>query len=147
MRLWRRRAAAALSFGVLAALLLASAASGSFTASPSGGPLTLKTATLDSPTGLVATNQCKKNTYDRVHLTWTDPTSPAVAKIEIDRSSDGGVTYGKVKRVNPGGQVTNDTTVAGSTTYFYELVSIRNKWTSAPSNVVSITTLDPVTCR
>ena len=142
----RLRRALALGVAGLAMLVASGAALGAFGASVDAGQLSVQTATLDAPTGLAAKNNCKPNTHNKVKLTWTDSASPAVAGYEIDRSGDGGATFNKVKRVNASKSKMQDNSIAGSTSYEYEIFAYRNKWSSPLSNVVSITTLDPTTC-
>jgi len=142
----RKGRAAAVAVAAVAALAGGGVAVAAFGVSADAGTLTIETATLDAPTNLAASNDCKKNKRNRVVLTWTDSTSPAVTKYEIDRSDDGGVTYTELKRVNPGVETTNDATIADDTTYSYAIFALRNKWTGPDSNVVTITTLALGTC-
>jgi hypothetical protein len=149
MRVSRHKGLAAAAIAaVVAGLSFATAALGAFGASIDAGALTVETATLDAPSGLVAVADCKlgKKPHDRVALSWNASVTPAVQGYEIDRSDDGGFTYSKLKRVPSTNLSPNDASVTGPGTYYYEVWAYNHKWTSTPLGAVSVYVPDPTTC-
>jgi hypothetical protein len=96
---------------------------------------------LERPTQLAAgQGPCVNNRSAAVALSWVPSASSFAAGYAIWRSTAGGA-YQMVGTAGPGSATGwTDTTVAFSTSYAYEVTSLRDGWTSAPAGPVAITT-------
>lgn len=149
MRLWRRRhgAAAALGLATLAALLLAGGALGAWVNTPTGGPESLASATLDAPTGMaVVRGTCVKHASYPLVVSWNASTSPAVAGYEIFQATTSGGPYTSLGTVSAATTSYTDSTTTYNTTYYYVVKSLRNSWRSPASAQASATTYNSI-CR
>ncbi len=100
-----------------------------------------------APTGVVA---AARSTATAVTLSWTDASTDETA-FSVSRSSDGGLswsTIGSVTRsaaqtsaVGGAAIVFNDTTVAGTVAYQYQVQAVNAGGLSLPSNTVSVAAL------
>src|SRR3989441_550086 len=96
-----------------------------------------------SPTGLTATTVSSS----QINLSWTAPIvdggSP-VTGYEIDRSTDGGISWFTIVSNTATTATTySDTGLASATQYTYRVSAINSAGTGSPSNTGSVTTLTP----
>jgi hypothetical protein len=141
MSAWRR-SGVAVAAAVLATLLLAGAALGQFGGQASGGPLSVSSATLDTPGMRDATNiRCNASRRVRIRVRWNASTSPAVQGYDVLRSDTSGGPYTVVGSVPVGTQRYVDTIAAPfGPAYYYVVRATRNGWTSGDSTEASATT-------
>jgi beta-galactosidase len=137
----RTPAVAALALVTLATTVTAERALGAWGDTASAGPMTLQSATLDSPTGAAAQAVCQKPSTFYVAISWNAAGSPAVTGYDVLRSGTPGGPYSSVGNVS-GRSTTqfSDSTVAKTTTYYYVVRSTRGGWDSSISGEASVTT-------
>lgn len=115
---------------------------GSWSSSPSPPSMTVSSATLAAPTGLIASNgTCVILIQANVNLAWSATSSTFSDGYEIFRSLIGGGPFTSVGTVT--GRTTTiytDPTVAFSKTYYYVVQAKKNNWRSANSAQASVTT-------
>jgi hypothetical protein len=88
-----------------------------------------------APSGLTATSKSKPL---RVTLSWTDNSNNETG-FNIERSTDGGVTWSLLATLGAGVTSYSDTSVANGNTYSYRVYACNSAGNSCDSNVVSIT--------
>ena len=92
-------------------------------------------STIAPPTSLVATALV----YNKVRVTWTDASNNETG-FALERKTGAGGTYSSLANVGAGVQTYDDSTVAGSTVYFYHVRAFNATLTSAWSNEDSAST-------
>lgn len=102
----------------------------------------VSTGTLAAPTQLAAAHGvCVQAKSTSVELSWTPTASQFATGYSIWRSSGPGMPFDMIGTA--GGRTATgytDTTVNFGTLYFYEVRSLRNNWSSAPTAAVSLLT-------
>lgn len=132
----------ALAVGVAIALFAALPAFAAF-ARASSATQQVSTGTLAAPTQLAAAQGvCVPGKSTAVDLTWTPSASTFATGYSIWRADGLGQPYNMIGTA--AGRLASsytDTTVKFGTLYFYEVRSLRNNWSSAPTAAVSLLTL------
>ncbi len=145
----RKRSLLLCLLGVVVAIAAPVALAG-WSSALSAGPLPVSSATIAAPTAAAATTigaACTKHVASsmQVNVSWTATASTFATGYNVLRGTASGGPFTQVGSV--GGQSTvtfTDTTgtLAVSTTYYYVVVATFASWTSANSNVASVTTPD-----
>jgi hypothetical protein len=89
-----------------------------------------------APSGLTATSKSKPSL--RVDLTWVDNSNNETG-FNIERSTDGGVTWSLLATVGAGVTSYSDSSVTKGNTYCYRVYAYNSAGNSADSNAVTIT--------
>jgi hypothetical protein len=126
-----------------AALASAQVALAVFDKAASGGPLTVKTATLSPPGGVSATQvNCRNNKPVEIEVAWSATSSGYATSYTVERATAGGGPYTALSSVEIGKTSYTDSSgsLAYSTTYYYRVSAVYRSW-SATSTSASVKTL------
>ena len=142
--MWRSLVRTAAVGGLAAAIAVAAAvpALAAF-ADGSSAAQQVSTGTLAAPTQLAAAQGvCVPGKSTAVDVSWTPTASAFATGYSVWRADGLGAPFQMIGTAGPRTATGyTDTTVKFGTLYFYEVRSLRNNWTSAPTAAVSLITL------
>jgi hypothetical protein len=137
-----------ISLAILALLATAALASAQvalavFTKSVGGGPLTVATSTLSSPTSPTANQvNCRSNKTPEIEVAWSATSSSYATSYTVERATVSSGPYTSLGSVAIGATAYTDKSgsLAYSTTYYYRVSTVYRSW-SATSTSASVRTL------